>query len=84
MKDNERMNREIYCNILKYDLKPSIYIKRRGMLSKGILLQHDNVGPHVSIKSKDRLKFETLEHPTYSLSLDPSDFWLFGHLKKKI
>jgi len=35
-----------YCDMLQRELKPAIRSKRRGKLSKEILLLHDNARPH--------------------------------------
>ena len=35
-----------YCEILQDQLKPAIRWKRRGLLSKGVALLHDNARPH--------------------------------------
>ncbi|KAG8195681.1 hypothetical protein JTE90_003825 [Oedothorax gibbosus] len=61
--------------------------KRRGKLSKGIVLLHDNARPHVANRTKDLItsfKWETLDHPPYSPDLAPSDYHLFLHLKKHL
>ncbi|UYV61995.1 hypothetical protein LAZ67_1007370 [Cordylochernes scorpioides] len=49
---------------------PKICSKRRGLLSKGVCLKHDN----------DRS--QALIHPPYSPDLAPSNYYLFGHLKR--
>ena len=48
---------------------------------------HDNARPHVSYQTKDairRLGFECLPHPPYSPDLAPSDYWLFGEMKRPL
>jgi histone-lysine N-methyltransferase SETMAR len=35
-----------YCDMLQGGLKPAICSKRRGRLSEGVLLLHDNARPH--------------------------------------
>lgn len=45
-----------------------------------IILQHDNVRPHVAKVVKkylETLKWEILPHPPYSPEVAPSDFYLF-------
>jgi len=77
-----------YCDILKRELKPAIRSKRRGKLSKEILLLHNNARPHTAAHTletlKQLLKWEAMEHPAYSLDLAPSDFHLFGLLKNAL
>ncbi|UYV67139.1 hypothetical protein LAZ67_4004049 [Cordylochernes scorpioides] len=81
------MNSDLYCDILVNKLKPGIRNKRRGKLSKGVLFLHDNARPHTSCKTVStiiKLGFEVLEHPAYSPDLAPSDYFLFGLLKKEL
>ncbi|UYV81044.1 hypothetical protein LAZ67_19002610 [Cordylochernes scorpioides] len=83
----QRMNSVLYCDILVNKLKPGIRNKRRGKLSKGVLFLHDNARPHTSCKTVStifKLGFEVLEHPAYSPDLAPSDYFLFGLLKKEL
>ncbi|UYV80840.1 hypothetical protein LAZ67_19001936 [Cordylochernes scorpioides] len=81
------MNSDLYCDILVNKLKPGIRNKRRGKLSKGVIFLHDNARPHTSCKTLStiiKLGFEVLEHPAYSPDLAPSDYFLFGLLKKEL
>jgi len=73
-----------YCDMLQRELKPAIRSKRRGKLSKEILLLHDNAHSHTAahtLETLKQLKWEAMEHPAYSPDLVPSDFHLFGPLK---
>jgi transposase len=73
--------------MLVNELKPAIRSKRRGLLSKRVLLLHDNTRPHTAAHTVDKLralKFEVLKHPPYSPDLVPSDFHLFGHMKEHL
>ena len=72
-----------YFDILQGEVKPAICSKRRGKLSKEILL-HDNARPHTAdhtLETLNQLKWGAMEHPAYSPNLVPSDFHLFGPLK---
>ncbi|UYV63910.1 hypothetical protein LAZ67_2005981 [Cordylochernes scorpioides] len=83
----QRMNSDLYCDILVNKLKPGIRNKSRGKLSKGVLFLRDNARPHTSCKTVStiiKLGFEVLEHPAYSPDLAPSDYFLFGLLKKEL
>ena len=68
-----------YCDMLQRELKPAICSKRRGKLSKEILLLHD-ARPHTAAHTLETLKqwkWEAMEHPPYTPDLAPSDFHLF-------
>ncbi|KAI6653929.1 Histone-lysine N-methyltransferase SETMAR [Oopsacas minuta] len=72
---------------IKKELRQAIKRERRGKLTLGVLLQHDNARPHVSSKTMiaiDDLGFECLPHPPYSPDLAPSDYWLFGEMKRPL
>ncbi|UYV68591.1 hypothetical protein LAZ67_6000151 [Cordylochernes scorpioides] len=88
LSSRQRMNSDLYCDILVNKLKPGIRNKRRGKLSKGVLFLHDNARPHTSCKTPStdppELGFEVLQHPAYSPDLAPSDYFLFGLLKKEL
>ena len=59
--------------------------KRRGKLSKGVLLQKDNARVHtckVAMDAVERNGYELIPHPAYSPDLAPSYFFLFPNLKK--
>jgi len=76
-----------YTDLLNNHLKPAIRTKRRGLLSAGVLLQHDNARPHsarATMKTIDDLRFKCLPHPPYSPDLAPSDFHVFGPLKEHL
>jgi histone-lysine N-methyltransferase SETMAR len=78
-------NSATYADLLKNHLLPALKSKRRGLLSTGILLQHDNARPHTArsaVATVQDLPFECLPHPPYSPDLAPSDFHVFGSLKE--
>ena len=75
-----------YANLLD-QLRTAIREKRRGKLSKGVLLQQDNAGAHtckVTVDAVERNGYELTPHPAYSPDLAPSDFILFPNLKKYV
>ena len=79
------VNSAAYADLLKNHLRPAINSKRRGLLSTGVLLQHDNARPHTArwtVATIQGLSFECLPHPPYSPDLAPSDFHVFGPLKE--
>jgi len=75
------------CNLLKNHLHPRIKSKRRGCLSTGVLLEHDDAWPHTAcstVATIQDVSFECLPHPPYSPLLAPSDFHVFGLLKEAL
>lgn len=75
-----------YADLLR-QLRDSIKAKRRGKLSAGVLLLHDNASSHTSHLAKAAVHqcgFEELPHPPYSPDLAPSDFHLFPKLKEHL
>ena len=68
-------------------MRTAIREKRRGKLSKGVLLQQDNARVHtckVAMDAVERNGYELIPHSAYSPDLAPSDFFLFPILKKDI
>ena len=73
-----------YANLFD-QLRTAIREKRRGKLSKGVLLQQDNARVHtckVTMDAVERNGYELIPHPAYSPDLAPSDFFLSPNLKK--
>ena len=59
--------------------------KRKGHLSKGVILHHDNARPHTAaqtVQTINNLGWQLLLHTFYSPYLAPSHFHLFGPLKE--
>ena len=81
------INSALYSEMLIDRLQSEIRRKRRGLLSKDIVLLHDNVRPHTAVHTVEtlrKLKFEVMAHPPYSPDLAPSDYHLFGPLKEAL
>ncbi|KAJ4427620.1 hypothetical protein ANN_25268 [Periplaneta americana] len=77
------INANRYCETLR-KLRRAIQNKRRGMLSRGAVLLHDNARPHTAASTRellDQFCWEIFDHPPYSPDLAPSDFHLFTKLK---
>lgn len=77
---------DVYAEQIR-KLRAAIVEKRRGKISKGVLLLHDNAPVHTARKSKAAIRecgFEEIPHPPYSPDLAPSDYYLFRHLKKHL
>ena len=81
------INSAWYSDMLTDRLKPAIRSKRGGLLSKGVVLLHDNARPHIATHTAEtlrKLKFEIMTHPPYSPDLALSDYHLFGPLKEAL
>ena len=75
-----------YANLLD-QLGTTVREKRRGKLSKGVLLQQYNARVptcKVAMDAIERNGYELIPHPAYSPDRAPSDFFLFPNLKKDI
>jgi histone-lysine N-methyltransferase SETMAR len=74
-------------SMLQRALKPPIHSKRRGRLSEGVLLLHDNAPPNTvahTFETLRKLTWKVVEHPAHSPDLAPSDVHLFGPLKEAL
>ena len=75
-----------YANLLD-QLRTTFREKRRGKLSKGLLLQQNSTRAHtckIAMDAVERNGYELMPHPAYSPDLASSDFFLFPNLKKDI
>ena len=82
----ESVNAVSYCETLD-KLRHAVRRKRPGLLRSGLVLQHDNATPHTAKRTKEwleRYRWEILPHPAHSPDLAPSDFYLFGPLKRHL
>ena len=83
---NTTVNAAYYVSLL-HKLCEANKEKRRGMLSHGVHLLHDNAPVHMAAVAKAAVKecgFEEIEHPSYSPNLATSDYYLFSKLKKDL
>jgi len=74
---------EVYCEMLN-KLWSSIQNKRCRMLTKGVVLLHNNVWTYTAACTNALIKlfsWEIFDHPPYSLDLAPSDYRLFTKMK---
>ena len=79
------INSARYSEMLTDRPKPTIRSKRRGLLSKGVVLLHDNARPHTAAhtaKTLRKLKFKVMARPPYSPDLAPSNYHLSDPLKE--
>ncbi|GFV46812.1 mariner Mos1 transposase [Trichonephila clavipes] len=82
MPQGTAINSGAYCTTLQ-KLRRVLQNKRRGMLSKGVLLLHGNARSHTSRTTLNLIEsfgWEVLDHTPYSPDLAPSDIHLFQYL----
>lgn len=80
------MNALRYVEVLE-KLRYNIRNRRRGKLSQGLFLLHDNAPAHTAKMVKAAIQptgLAELNHPPYSPDLAPCDFFLFPELKKHL
>ena len=83
MQQGTTINAAACCATLT-KLRRAIQNKRRGLLTPGVLLLHDNARPYSAIHTQNLIRsfgWEQIDHPPYSPDLAPSDFHLFHYLK---
>ncbi|GFS12549.1 histone-lysine N-methyltransferase SETMAR [Elysia marginata] len=86
MPQDHCINAAQYCSILER-LRDAIRRKRPGLLRRGVVLQGDNATPHSANLTQQWLQrygWEILPHPAHSPAPAPSDFYLFGPLKRHL
>jgi transposase len=78
------INAQYYSTLLNEKVKSAIRLKRRKRQDSVFFLQ-DNARPHTAalmMATSLKLKWDVLHHPPYSPDLAPSDYHLFGPMKK--
>ena len=84
---NTTINADAYCVTLRR-LRKAIQNRRRGILSRVIVLIHDNARPHTARQTQtllhDEFHWDTFDNPPYSPDLAPSDFYLFSKIKEHL
>ena len=77
---DQTINSTLYCQQLMR-LKQTIQKRRPKLINrKGVVFNHDNVRPHTSLVTRQKLRklgWEVFMHPPYSPDLAPSDSHLF-------
>ncbi|GFX95014.1 histone-lysine N-methyltransferase SETMAR [Trichonephila clavipes] len=84
MQQGTTINAAAYCATLT-KLRRAIQNKRRGLLTSGVVLLHDNASPHSAINIQNLIRsfgWEPIDHPPYSRDMAQSDFHLFRYLKE--
>ena len=74
----------MYCDTIQR-LRRAIQNERRGLLSSGVVLLHDNARPHTARQTTallQQFRWDIMDHPPYSPDLALSDYHLFLHMKR--
>jgi hypothetical protein len=74
------------CAKLEKELKNAIRSKRRGFLTNGVLLHHENARHHTAaatVETIQKLEFEIVPYPAYSPDLVPYYYHTFGSIKMR-
>ena len=82
----QTINGNYYATLLR-QLREEIKSKRRGRLTRGIRLLHDNAPVHTCNVAQAVIAdcgFQTINHPAYSPDVAPSDYFLFADLKRHL
>ncbi len=72
LEDRRTVNSESYCKVLRDKLRLAIWEKRRGLIRRDVILQHDSAPPHAAHLTRgtlEELGWEVLIHPPYSTDL---------------
>ncbi|XP_044264614.1 histone-lysine N-methyltransferase SETMAR-like [Tribolium madens] len=83
---NTTVNGMYYASLL-HKLRDNIREKLRGKLTRGVRLLHDNAPVHTAGVTQAAILdcgFQQIDHPPYSPDMAPSDYYLFGYLKKDL
>ena len=86
MEQGRTINGAYYAAELRH-LHQEIARKRRGNLTRGVLLLQNNAPAHMSqvaMTIATECGFEGLPHPPYSPDMAPSGFYLFPKLKSNL
>ena len=84
--EGRTINATHFCEMLDH-LHSAIKEKRRGLLSRWVVILVDNAPPHTASITQQKLKdlgFTVLPHPSYSPELAPSDYWLFPAISEPL
>jgi hypothetical protein len=78
------INAQYYSTLLNAKVKSAIRSKRRKR-QDSVCFHQDNLRPHtaaLTMATLLKLKWDVLPHPLYSPDLAPSDYHLFGPMKR--
>ncbi len=73
----------MYVEML-YNLRKVVKAKRSGLLTKGVVILHNNARTHTTgttVAFLTNFGWITFHHPPYSPDLTPSDYYLFPRVK---
>jgi len=77
--NGQTVNAQVHCNTLQR-LRRAIQNKRRGLLSSGVVLLHNNGRPRTAWQTTallQQFRWDIMDHTPYSPDLAPRDYHLF-------
>jgi hypothetical protein len=83
MQQETRIMSQVYCKTVK-KLSSAIQNKRRGMLTCGVVLLHDNAHLHTATHNQalmEHLNWGVTDYLPHNADLAPSEYHLFIYLK---
>jgi histone-lysine N-methyltransferase SETMAR len=80
----QKFDKEYFSTIVLEEFSEVIQKRRPKKGTKGLMLHLDNARPHLINEEFEKRGIIRLPHPPYSPDLAPSDFFLFGYLKKAL
>ena len=84
LNEGKKFNKEFFIKEVLDELSNNIEKRRPKKKFNGLKIHLDNARPHLVDEEFTRMKLERIPHPPYSPDLAPSDFFLFGYLKKML
>ena len=81
LQKGKTINGVYYANLI-HRLRQELLKKRRGKITRGVLLHQDNAPPHTSQGCHRRIGLWINRSSPHSLDMAPSDYYLFPNLKK--
>lgn len=80
----EHFSRAFFFDTVIQDIVNVFSEKRPTMGVKGITIHMDNARPHLITEKLENIGMKRMPHPPYSPDIAPSDFFLFGIMKRSI
>ena len=87
MSQGQKSNSKYMCDNVLSKIECNFAKMRGKTKSEGTFLHMDNAKPHNPQRTKAYIEYigmKRVPHPAYSSDISPSDYWLFGFLKRNL